>query len=51
MTIETQFGSKSLLCFLFGDRRAILAAAGTRSLVWLGLLFVLSAGLAREYDA
>lgn len=37
--------------FLLGDRQAILSAAGTRGLLGLGLLFVLSAGLAREYDA
>jgi len=51
MTIENQFGARSLLRFLLGDRQAILAAAGTRGLLWLGLSFVLSAGLAREYDA
>jgi hypothetical protein len=39
------------LRFLFGQRQAILDAAGTRGLLGLGLLFVLSAGLAREYDA
>jgi len=35
---------------MFGQRQAILDAAATRGLLWLGLLFVLSAGLAREYD-
>jgi hypothetical protein len=39
------------LRFLFGQRQAILDAASTKGLLWLGLLFVLSAGLAREYDA
>lgn len=42
---------KTFLRFLIGDRQAILTAAGTRGLLGLGLLFVLSAGLAREYDA
>lgn len=42
---------RTYVCFLFGQRRAILAAAGARGLLGLGLLFVLSAGLAREYDA
>ncbi len=40
----------SLLQFLIGNRRAILQVAQSRSALWLGLLFVLSAGLAREYD-
>lgn len=39
------------LCrFLFGSRDAIRKVAETRSAVWLGLLFVISAGFAREYD-
>jgi hypothetical protein len=39
------------LCgFLLGRRNAIQKVAETRSAVWLGLLFVISAGLAREYD-
>jgi hypothetical protein len=32
------------------DRQAIRDIAGCRQAVWLGLLFVLSAGFAREYD-
>jgi hypothetical protein len=36
--------------FLF-DRDAILAISADRRALWVGLLFVLSAGLAREYDA
>lgn len=44
MTITT------LIAYLFGSRRAILQIAACRQAVWLGLLFVLSAGLAREYD-
>lgn len=39
------------LCkYLIGDRRAILDIAASRSAVYIGLLFVLAAGLAREYD-
>jgi hypothetical protein len=44
MTVATLF------CYLAGQRSAILEIAGTKSAVWLGLLFVLSAGFAREYD-
>lgn len=36
--------------YLFGRRDAILRVASTRTAVWVGLLFVLSAGFAREYD-
>jgi hypothetical protein len=38
------------LRFMLGDRQAILALARSTDAVWVGLLFVLSAGLAREYD-
>ena len=41
---------RTLIAFLFGDREAILAVANGRRVIWLGLLFVLSAGFAREYD-
>ncbi len=44
MTIRT------LLRYLIGDRQAILAIAADRQALWLGLLFVLSAGFARDYD-
>ena len=40
----------TLIGYLVGRRRAILAVATTRSAVWLGLVFVISAGFAREYD-
>lgn len=40
----------TLLRYLIGDRQAILAIAANRRALWLGLLFVLSAGFAREYD-
>jgi len=40
----------TLLRYLIGDRRAILAIAGDRRFLWVGFLFVLSAGFAREYD-
>jgi hypothetical protein len=43
-------GIATLLRYLIGDRSAILAIADTRHTLWVGLLFVLSAGLAREYD-
>jgi hypothetical protein len=44
MTIRT------LVRFLFGDRDAILKISNSRFTLLLGLLFVLSAGFAREYD-
>jgi len=37
--------------FLICDRQAIVDMAANRHVVWLGLLLVLSAGFAREYDA
>jgi hypothetical protein len=40
----------TLLRYLLGDRQAILAVAANRATLWLGLLFVLSAALARDYD-
>jgi hypothetical protein len=44
-------GLGTLMRYLFlGDRQAILTIAGSRRGLWVGLLFVLSAGLAREYD-
>src|SRR5262245_18201075 len=43
-------GIGTLLRYLIGDRQAILAIAGSRHSLWIGFLFVLSAGLAREYD-
>jgi hypothetical protein len=39
-----------LWLYLLGNRRAIAIMATDRRAVWIGLLFVLSAGLAREYD-
>lgn len=36
--------------YLVGNRQAILRIAKSRGAVWIGALFVLSAGLAREYD-
>jgi hypothetical protein len=36
--------------YLLGSRRAILELAGSRWTVAIGVLFVISAGLAREYD-
>ncbi len=40
----------TIIRFLFGERRAIFEVATSRSAVWLGFLFVISAGFAREYD-
>lgn len=42
---------RTLLRYLIGNRDAILRISRTPSAIWLGALFVLSAGLAREYDA
>lgn len=41
---------RTLIRFLIGDRKAILEIASNQSAIWIGLLFVLSAGFAREYD-
>ena len=45
MTISTLFQ------YLTGKREAILRIANTPSAIWLGMLFVMSAAFAREYDA
>jgi hypothetical protein len=42
---------RTLPLYLIGNRQAILEIASDSRAIWLGLLFVLSAGLAREYDA
>src|SRR5688572_7328691 len=41
---------RTWLKFLVGDRESILRIARDRAAIWIGLLFVLSAGFAREYD-
>ena len=41
---------KTVLGFLLFQKDSILCIASSRSARWLGLVFVLSAGLAREYD-
>src|SRR5439155_18632746 len=41
---------RTLLGYLIGRRQAILDIAADRRALILGFLFVLSAGLAREYD-
>src|SRR5437016_6114505 len=41
---------KAFLLYLIGSRTAILEIAGNRHTLWVGAVFVLSAGLAREYD-
>jgi hypothetical protein len=43
-------GIGTLFRYLVGERKAILEIAGNPRALWVGLLFVLSAGLAREYD-
>ena len=43
-------GVGTLARYLAGGREAILTIASSRHALWLGLLFVLSAGFAREYD-
>jgi hypothetical protein len=41
---------RTLALYLIGNRQAILDLAADRHALWVGLLFVLSAGFAREYD-
>src|SRR5262245_54359137 len=41
---------RTLFRFLLGNRQAIREVATARSALWISLLFVLSAALAREYD-
>ena len=41
---------KTIVGFMLFRREAILQIASTQSARWLGLVFVLSAGFAREYD-
>ena len=43
-------GIRTLVLYLFGHRPSIEAIIQSRSAIWIGLLFVLSAGFAREYD-
>jgi hypothetical protein len=43
-------GVRTLLRFLIGDRQAILEIAADRRALWVGLLFVVSAAFARDYD-
>jgi hypothetical protein len=43
-------GLTTIAKYLIGQRQAILQVANTPHALWLGLLFVLSAGFAREYD-
>jgi hypothetical protein len=43
-------GILTILGFLMGRRQSILDIAASKHAIWLGLLFVLSAGFAREYD-
>jgi hypothetical protein len=41
---------RTLFLYLIGNRQAILELAANPRALWIGLLFVLSAGFAREYD-
>ncbi|OAI45598.1 hypothetical protein AYO44_12710 [Planctomycetaceae bacterium SCGC AG-212-F19] len=41
---------RTWLLYLIGNRQAILELAADRRALWVGALFVLSAGLARDYD-
>jgi hypothetical protein len=43
-------GIGTVVRFLFGDRQAIVDIATSRCALWVGGLFVLSAGFAREYN-
>jgi hypothetical protein len=46
----SRLGIRTVLRYLIGDRQAILDLAASRWTLLLGLVFVLSAALAREYD-
>lgn len=41
---------RTIAAFLIGDAGAIKTLANNRSTIWVGLLFVMSAAIAREYD-
>jgi len=43
-------GITTLLRYLIGGREAIRQIAASRGGLWIGLLFVLSAAFARDYD-
>lgn len=48
---ETSFMSiRTLFLYLIGNRQAIFDIAHCCAAIWVGMLFVLSAGFAREYD-
>jgi hypothetical protein len=47
---EAPVSAFTLPLYLLGNRLAIVRLAESRAALWVGLLFVLSAGLAREYD-
>ncbi len=47
---SSRFGLVTLAKFLGGDRQAIITIASSRLAFWIGALFVLAAGFAREYD-
>jgi hypothetical protein len=42
---------RTLLLYLLGSRQAILDLAANRRALWVGLVFVVSAGFARGYDS
>ncbi len=47
---DTDLTLKTISQYFVGSRTAILSLAENTRTVWLGLLFVISAGFAREYD-
>ena len=49
-TSDADISLKTIAQYFVGSRTAILLLATNTRTVWLGLLFVISAGFAREYD-
>jgi len=50
MTPAVELRIHDYAAYLVGNRRAILRIATSKGALWIGSIFVLSAGLAREYD-
>ncbi|MDD7987344.1 hypothetical protein PQO01_20520 [Lentisphaera marina] len=49
-TSQYNLSFKDILCYLLGNRKAIIKVARNSSSIWYGILFVFFAGIAREYD-